>query len=220
MAKFPSRFRRLDQILADLPVDEPMLLTELDGYLTGIALCPDLTLPSEWLPPIWGGSAGESVPFDDPFDRQQFADMVGARHHEILRDLDRHKFQPIFDIDERNGEVIWEDWALGFATATELRPDEWSAIAAGNNAKAASACGYLLTLASIAADRSALTSVEINTICDEAALAIPVQVLELYAAQERHAEVTKPDMRSAKIGRNEACPCGSGKKHKRCCGSN
>jgi uncharacterized protein YecA (UPF0149 family) len=25
---------------------------------------------------------------------------------------------------------------------------------------------------------------------------------------------------SAKIGRNELCPCGSGKKYKKCCGQN
>lgn len=31
--------------------------------------------------------------------------------------------------------------------------------------------------------------------------------------------VRRPYVRSApKIGRNEPCPCGSGKKHKRCCG--
>lgn len=55
MPKFPSRFRRLDEILADLPMDDPPLLTELDGYLTGVALCPIAIESSEWLPPIWGG---------------------------------------------------------------------------------------------------------------------------------------------------------------------
>ncbi len=37
----PSRFRRLDGALADLPVEEPMLLTELDGFLTGLIVCPE-----------------------------------------------------------------------------------------------------------------------------------------------------------------------------------
>ncbi|MEA1649028.1 MULTISPECIES: SEC-C metal-binding domain-containing protein [Nitrospirillum] len=27
-------------------------------------------------------------------------------------------------------------------------------------------------------------------------------------------------MRQAKVGRNDPCPCGSGKKYKRCCGAN
>ena len=29
----------------------------------------------------------------------------------------------------------------------------------------------------------------------------------------------KPATRGAKVGRNDPCPCGSGKKHKRCCGA-
>ncbi|MFO7296549.1 MAG: SEC-C metal-binding domain-containing protein, partial [Clostridia bacterium] len=31
-------------------------------------------------------------------------------------------------------------------------------------------------------------------------------------------EVRKPVVRSEKIGRNDPCPCGSGKKYKKCCG--
>jgi uncharacterized protein len=30
----------------------------------------------------------------------------------------------------------------------------------------------------------------------------------------------KPSVRIRKVGRNEPCPCGSGRKYKRCCGSN
>jgi len=32
--------------------------------------------------------------------------------------------------------------------------------------------------------------------------------------------VLEPIRRGPKIGRNEPCPCGSGRKHKRCCGAN
>ena len=32
--------------------------------------------------------------------------------------------------------------------------------------------------------------------------------------------VKKPAAASAKIGRNDPCPCGSGKKYKNCCGAN
>jgi uncharacterized protein YecA (UPF0149 family) len=28
-----------------------------------------------------------------------------------------------------------------------------------------------------------------------------------------------PGVAAAKVGRNEPCPCGSGKKHKKCCGA-
>jgi preprotein translocase subunit SecA len=38
---------------------------------------------------------------------------------------------------------------------------------------------------------------------------------ELYKEQKRSTTIVKGD----KIGRNDPCPCGSGKKYKKCCGS-
>ena len=37
---------------------------------------------------------------------------------------------------------------------------------------------------------------------------------ELYLEQKKSGTVVKP----AKVGRNDPCPCGSGKKYKKCCG--
>jgi len=51
MSKLPSRLRRLDDALADIAIGgDPMLLSELDGFLTGLLLCPEPTLPVVWLP--------------------------------------------------------------------------------------------------------------------------------------------------------------------------
>jgi uncharacterized protein len=221
MPRLASRFRRLDNILADLPIDDdPMLLTELDGYLTGVVVCPELIKPSEWLPPIWGGSYGEGAPFEDPRDVQLFADMVTARYNEIVRDLGRNKVQPIFDIDERNGDSLWELWADGFRSAMALRPGSWLKLAEGDDRDAAAALDRMVALVQVATNESSLTSMEINTICDEAPRLIPAYVAQLHAWRLRH---TDPQLglneRPAKVGRNEPCPCGSGKKHKRCCGA-
>ena len=40
--------------------------------------------------------------------------------------------------------------------------------------------------------------------------------LELYKVQKSSKTVVKPP----KVGRNDPCPCGSGKKYKKCCGAN
>ena len=32
--------------------------------------------------------------------------------------------------------------------------------------------------------------------------------------------VTKPVVKTSQVGRNDPCPCGSGKKYKKCCGRN
>ena len=46
-------------------------------------------------------------------------------------------------------------------------------------------------------------------------------ITNLNAAQNAGAEKAKPVTNSsAKAGRNDPCPCGSGKKYKKCCGAN
>jgi uncharacterized protein len=42
-------------LLSDRAPEEGMGLSDLDGFLTGIVVGPELILPSEWLPIVWGG---------------------------------------------------------------------------------------------------------------------------------------------------------------------
>jgi uncharacterized protein len=221
MRQIPSRHRRLEGALFDLPLDEPMLLTELDGFLTGIIVCPDRIMPAEWLQNVWGSDESGVAPFEDPEDVQWFSDAVMARHDEIVRDLGRGKPQPIFDIDERNGDVLWELWVDGFAEAMALRPDSWIALADGEDRVAAEALSRLSTLIAVAHNESELDSVEINALQDSAPSALMDGVVHLHAARVRNGGVpaTEPtSARSSKVGRNDPCQCGSGKKSKRCCG--
>lgn len=45
---------------------------------------------------------------------------------------------------------------------------------------------------------------------------LPVRLLEIYQHFAKERAQSTPT-RSEKVGRNEPCPCGSGKKHKKCC---
>lgn len=214
----PSRFRRLDGALADLPVEEPMLLTELDGFLTGLLACPEPIPTDEWMTVIWGVEVDGVPPFDDPLDVQWFVKAVAARRDEIARDLSRGKLQPILDVDERDGEVLWEYWVGGFADAIALRPDAWGA--AATNAGSADPWHRLLALIAIARGESDLDSIEVNAFQDRAVAELTDTVQRLYAARSYGGDakaLAVDTVVTAKTGRNDPCPCGSGKKHKHCC---
>src|SRR5215813_15282775 len=47
-------------LISDRSPPDSMMLSDLDGFLTGIAVGPELVLPSEWLPLVWGGEAPRS----------------------------------------------------------------------------------------------------------------------------------------------------------------
>ncbi|MEG3163978.1 UPF0149 family protein [Sphingomonas sp. PB2P19] len=214
MMTIPSRLRRLEDALFALP-DDCMLLSDVDGYLTALLLCPEPMAPEEWLPVIWGGADAEP-PFDDPLDVQDFRAMLVARHAEIARDLGRGKFRPFFEVDARNGEVLWEPWIAGFATAMDLRTESWALI----DGLAGEALASLRTLVEIADDTTELMSSEVNAICDGAAARIAGYVAVVQTWRAAHgAPMREPPAAAPKIGRNDPCPCGSGKKYKKCCGA-
>lgn len=55
MDREEQRLDRLSVLLHALRAEnDPMTLSELDGYVTGILACPEMIVPSEWLPHVWG----------------------------------------------------------------------------------------------------------------------------------------------------------------------
>lgn len=214
MKRLPSRFRRLDGALADLPLEEPMLLTELDGLLTGILVSPSPIADEEWLPIVWGDDTDGVPPFEDPLDVQWFRDALTARQGEIGRDLARGRLQPILDVDDRTGDVLWEEWIDGFAEAMALRPDAWQALADGAEADAVA---RLTELVAVARGESELDTPAVNALDATAPADIAAAVQRLYAARGGLA-ATAPAPAPAKVGRNDPCRCGSGRKSKKCCG--
>ncbi len=195
-----------------------MLLTELDGFLTGLLVCPEAVPSHEWMTVIWGTEADGIPPFEDPVDVQWFSNAVAARRNEIARDLDRSKLQPILDIDERDGEILWEYWVDGFGEAIALRPETWDALA--DSPESAAPWSRLARLIAIARNESELDSVEVNALEGQAMTELIDAVQLLYTARTRllgAQSPTPPATMLTKVGRNDRCPCGSGKKYKRCC---
>ena len=100
-----------------------MGLSDLDGFLTGIAIGPELVLPSKWLPVIWGG---ESPNFKSVQEAQSITSAIMERYNEIVRAFQDKPpaFDPVF-WETKDGLVIAADWAEGFYDAINLRPKAW-----------------------------------------------------------------------------------------------
>jgi uncharacterized protein len=166
---------------------------------------------------VWGAETDGVPPFDDPLDVQWFADAVVAHRDGIARALARGKPRPLFDVDPRSGDVLWEDWIAAFDDAVLLRPDLWSFA----DADAAGAFERLTLFSAIAHDESDLDTLQINALQDRIPGEIGAAVLALHSARSRDVVIPGPAAIAApagKVGRNDPCPCGSGRKSKRCCG--
>jgi uncharacterized protein len=93
-----------DYLMSDRAPDDSMGLSDLDGFLTGIVVGPEMILPSEWLPVIWGGAEPS---FQSEAEMRTVLGMIMGRHNEIATGLNRDpdELDPIF-WEGPGGEVI------------------------------------------------------------------------------------------------------------------
>src|ERR1700687_1674040 len=84
-----------DYLMSDHAPDDSMGLSDLDGFLTGIVVGPELILPSEWLPVIWGGEEPE---FADDDEMRVVPSTIMGPYNEIVACFtsDPDEFEPIF----------------------------------------------------------------------------------------------------------------------------
>lgn len=220
-----ARLEEIEKLLFALP-GEPMLGSGLDGFLAGILVCPTLIMPGEWLPEVWGGSTAEddAPVFETEQQAQEIIRLIMAHYNAVAGALlaGRGRYQAVFDIDTRHDETLWEIWAEGFARARALRPSSWASVATSDQATQAALAG-LQALIDIADRSSHRPKSEVDGLTKMAPDLIPGWVEDLHAwrvAQSRAASPKAAAANGNKVGRNEPCPCGSGRKYKKCCGTN
>ncbi len=214
-----------DFLMSERAPSESMMLSDLDGFLTGIAVGPELILPSEWLPLIWGGEAPEFV---DEAEAKAILGTIMGRYNEILRQVQNDALDPVFWAD-RDGALIAMDWAEGFLQAIMLRADAWKRLF-----KSKRDGQLLFPILALCGDENGdsllgLTPGEEDTVMEEAAEFIPDCVIAIaaYWREKGPRQISmpltagpppQPERASTKVGRNDPCPCGSGIKFKKCCG--
>jgi uncharacterized protein len=197
-----------------------MMLSELDGFLTGVAIGPGLIRPSEWMPLVWGS---EAPAFADLDEANAILGALMVRYNEILGEIADDALAPIFWTG-RDGTIIAADWAQGFLQAIKLRADAWEPLFASNRDGK-----FLLPILSLCRDKNGQSLLGLAPEANDrlAAQLIPNCVMAIAAYWRRegpkqmsvkpasHGELHRA---RPKVGRNDPCPCGSGKKCKKCCG--
>jgi uncharacterized protein len=214
----------LDKFLrSDRSPPDSMMLSDLDGFLTGIVIGPELIRPSEWLPLIWGGAAPEFAGLDEA---NAILGSLMARYNEILREIADDALAPIFWTD-RNGTIIAMDWAQGFLQG--VRASAWEPLF-----KSRRDGQLLFPILSLCCDKNGDALLGLppemeERIAAQAPELIPGCVIEIAAYWRRKGSRqvsmlrkagprSDPSNAATKVGRNDPCPCGSGNKFKRCCG--
>jgi uncharacterized protein len=237
MSEQIGRWDELEQALLELD-DSAMVLEELDGFIAGVLVCPETIPPGEWFARAVGLSSSQASPFTGIDHANDVLDLVMEYYNDVATTLERHpaRYQPRHVVDDVDGDVIWELWIDGFAASVDLRPDAWkSVLEAGDVPEVAMAA--MMALIEIAraqerpreedsseqglkvAEETKAFSNNAPAIIQQAIITLHTHRLATYQPLS-FADQPNPFAYAPKVGRNDPCPCGSGRKYKRCCGAN
>lgn len=228
-----EELKRLDAFLK-LPFSEatPLSLTALHGFFCAILSAPHLIMPSEWQPVVFGGEPE----FSSIEEAQDIISLIMRLNNQTSCQLRGE--QPFhFLLWDNNETIVYEEsslkllaeWCEGYLRGTRVDP-LWSL----DNYAIAKLfpLGVLANRISVKGEKDnegkIIEDDEVYKERYKAELLDYIQENYNYWSEERKNPVPIygesadriPYQRSEeKIGRNELCPCDSGRKYKRCCGS-
>jgi len=203
-----------DRIAATGGDEGIFVVSELDGFLTALVSGPNAIVPSTWLPAVWGV---EEPAWESPDEFQEIFGLI-VRHQNSIADMllhDPQSFEPMFSERKVEGKtyLIVDEWCHGYMRGVALDADAWSASDADIE--------ELLRPIQLWGTKEGWRRIDAMSDADQERerKAIPqsVRTLHKYWLERRSPQSAPVRRASPKVGRNDPCPCGSGKKYKHCC---
>lgn len=190
-------------------------LSYANGLMTAVIAGPEPVSPSEWLPWIVDLSSDEQ----DKEEIQLATSLMMIQYNEIVDALaSKDKIYEPFYWSDRGGRVITSDWAEGFMAGVHLRYDAWAPLLKGEDRSLVGILGILQQDEEMEA-RMTAAGFDPEKALVRARSEAPQVVSSLYErlAKRKSADAAPTRQAEKKAGRNDPCPCGSGKKYKKCC---
>lgn len=218
-----AELARFEKFLKSCKGGKAVNIEEIDGFFAALVAGPEIVLPSEYLPEVFGGETSDTHEFDSLDEASDILALMMRHWNDIAATLSKDEvYLPILLADE-NGVAHGNDWARGFMRGVGLRHDAWAELFADEDHG-----GCVLPILMLYHEHDEDPAMRPKPISAEQREKIIQYVaaglLEAYRyfrpSRQADASTTAPETQHAKskIGRNDPCPCGSGKKYKRCCG--
>ncbi|WP_455205384.1 UPF0149 family protein [Kaarinaea lacus] len=209
---------RIDEDIDSEGKDEGVLdVSELDGFFTAIVSGPELIQPSRWLPEVWGEFEPE---WESEAEFENILSLMMRHMNSIAATLMQspEDFEPLFMERKAKGKTytIVDEWCHGYMRGVSLCRNQWD--------KAGEQMSVLLMPIVMFASEKGWEMLEkaSDTEVENLQNAITPSVREIHAywlARRGDSKSANTPIRreSPRVGRNDPCPCGSGKKYKKCC---
>jgi uncharacterized protein len=204
--KTPLSDEEYDELDALLAAPEAMDVSMLEGFLTAVVIGPAPLSPEQWLARVWDWQDGTRALASATPEQCARAQVLVMRHYHHMAEWlakDPASFEPIFECGPQWSPM---QWGSGFLLGMQMDIAAWTPLLQGQP-EWFSPFQQLGSSEAKSMDDDAL---------EQAMDAVTPSVIKING----HFVEQRQPKRAPKVGRNDPCPCGSGKKYKKCCGDN
>jgi uncharacterized protein len=187
----------------------------LHGFFTGLVCSPTLIMPSTYMPVIWGQNNQPN--YESIEEATRLHVTCGELWNLISGDLhNNNSLNFPFALADKNSLL---DWLEGFLHATTCLQDDWKILA--EDKEASSLLALIVSMhqkykedKDIDLDKDDISWL-IKSIAHIYRFFLALRTKHNFKSNNFDNSIELSATR--KIKRNELCPCGSGKKYKKCC---
>jgi uncharacterized protein len=221
----------LDELQAFL--DQPELrgramdVAMLEGLAAAVIVGPELVMPSRWMAWVWDAEAGEEAPeFESLEHANRIMALVMRHYNGVARAFMEEPagFTPLFSRDPR---CDVRQWCAGFLCGMGFADAQWSELMSEQLA-------WFTPFTMLGSDEDFSAEEITGGYPQRWRDAIVPTLVQMHAHWRKQrdsrpaglvgdrfamgAQRATARREQPKVGRNDPCPCGSGRKFKKCCG--
>lgn len=215
---------RLRQFLKNCKDGKAMNIEEMDGFFAAVVAGPEIVMPSEYLPEVFGSKTEEAHQFETLEEANEILGLIMRHWNDIAGTLSKGEVHLPLLLEDENGAEHGNDWARGFMQGTRLRHDGWAELLADDDHG-----GCMIPMLMLYHEHDEDPAMRPKPIGSEQrekvieSMAAGLVAAYRYFREQRQALANRltrrPQRNARKVGGDDPCPCGSGKRYQRCCGS-
>jgi uncharacterized protein len=215
---------------SQLPGTTATELDRLDGCLAAVASGPNLVMPDQMLRWIWDIENGEESPeFKTKEEAGEIIELILRHYQTVTSELNERVYEPLIlqRKHKRRLVPIIDEWCMGYCIGIEADKAAWQPLL--------DAQPKLFEIILLYGTDDGWEKLQKKPLTDKRhdaaaeSLAYSAQLIHAFWLDQRRQGLNRgetpgimpsrgPMRAPVKFGRNEPCPCGSGKKYKHCHG--
>ncbi|MCS4532992.1 YecA family protein [Neisseria montereyensis] len=191
-----------------------MRCDEVQAYMMALLTGPDELKTGEWLPEVMGDEE-----LFKPTEQKEIESLVLALVMDMREKFAERMLPDLWLYEDEAGHSDFHTWCNAYLYALDVVPTDW--FEAVNDEEFEDLFYPIMALGGIYDEEENgeillhLTDKELTELESE----LPHVLLDIYyywhSIKNKPATIRRTE---EKVGRNDPCPCGSGKKYKTCCG--